>query len=656
MSRAGAALGRVAFALLAVACAHAPAAGHADAAAAAPDSPYASARAYRHYLDALLARNADDLPAAASELREALLYDPASPHLHTVLAEVLLSQGHVAEAEQELHAAIGLDPRHAPALVLLGRIAQAREKPDEARSRFRAALASDPDDADAHRGLVRLELSVGNLEAAQETAAVLSRLAAQAQEGLRREDDADPSLGEGRVVADRLRDAAAGAWLDVARARIQRHDDAGAGKAFAEARAVLPSDADALAAEASWLESRGRIEAARALYLRLLAQRPESPEVLAALARLALFDGDLTTVEAHTRKLLELAANLDGAGAGREDDRSEVAGALLKLAIPLLGARRSAEAQEALRGALRLYPDHPELSFYRALALVQRGHPLQGALGFEAVQKSLAAGSGPIAPAFLGGDAEALSLDAQVQAALARGKAGEAQESMRRVRALFALHPADEGVALALLEVFDRAGKAADAIAVLGAAARAHPESDGLFYAFANALDRAGRRGEALATMRKVLSIQPQHSGALNYIGYTLTESGSPEELREAQTLLARAVELRPDDGAIADSWGFCLLKLGRADQALAELRRADKLAPGDPVILSHLGDALLAAGRKAEALAAFRSALSRLLPPPRARRAASAHARLDPPDRSPDPNDGRVRAEIEQKLKALAP
>jgi tetratricopeptide (TPR) repeat protein len=540
--------------------------------------------------------------------------------------------------------------------VLLGRIAQAREKPDEARNRFRAALASDPEDADAHRGLVRLELAAGNPDAAQEAAASLSRLAAQVQERARRDEEADLSLGEGRVKADRLRDAAAGAWLDIARAQVQRHDDAGAEKAFSEARAALPSDAEALGAEASWLESRGRIEPARALYLRLLAQRPESPEVLAALARLALFDGDLPTVDAHTRKLLELAANLEGAGPDREDDRGEVAGALLKLAIPLLGARRSAEAQSALRGALRLYPDHPELSFYRALALVQRGRPLQGALGFEAVQKALAARAGPIAPAFLGGDPEALSLDAQVQAALARGKAGEAQESMRRVRALFAAHPADESVALALLEVFERAGKTAGAIDLLLAATRAHPESDGLFYGLANAQDRAGRRTEALATMRKVLSLQPQHSGALNYIGYTLTERGSPEDLREAQSLLARAVDLRPDDGAIADSWGYCLLKLGRADQALAELRRADRLTPGDPVILSHLGDALLATGRRAEALAAFRSALSRLLPPPKVRRAAAAHARLDPPDRSPDPDDRRVRAEIEQKLKALAP
>src|SRR5207248_4796771 len=99
------------------------------------------------------------------------------------------------------------------------------------------------------------------------------------------------------------------------------------------------------------------------------------------------------------------------------------------------------------------------------------------------------------------------------------------------------------------------------------------------------------------------------------------TEEGSPADLREAETLLARAVELRPDDGAIADSYGFCLLRLGHDAEALVELRRADKLAPGDPVILSHLGDALLAAGKRAEALAAFRAALGRLQPAAASRR-----------------------------------
>src|SRR5205823_5316615 len=177
-----------------------------------------------------------------------------------------------------------------------------------------------------------------------------------------------------------------------------------------------------------------------------------------------------------------------------------------------------------------------------------------------------------------------------------------------------------------------------------------------LLYGLANAQDRKGDRQKALSTMRKVLALQPSHSGALNYIGYTLTEAGDPAALREAETLLARAVELRPDDGAIADSYGFCLLRLARAPEALAELRRADQLAPNDPVILSHLGDALLATGHRDEALDAFRRALARLAPPVHQvqHRQYPQASVADPPDRLPEPGDAKVRAELLQKVRAL--
>ena len=649
----------VAFALLAVACAHSrqsrlsphPAAeGAAEDVDSGEVQPRASPRAYRHYLDAQLAKNADDFATAASELREALLYDPESPHLHCVLAEVLIKQGRLNDAEEELQTALALDPKHAPARLLSARIAVARGNLPEAREHFQIAIEGQPDDAEAYHDLVRLLLATGEAPAAEAVAERLAIRLRSAQE--RGGDDADAL-----VTVDRLREQSAAVWVELGRWWAQHGDDEAARRALARARSASPSDPDALAAEAAWLETKRRFAEARERYLRLLSQRPEAPEVLAALARVALAEGDVDTVSAHSRKLLGLAANVereDDAG-DREEDRRDLAAALLRVSVALLGAHRSAEAQHALDGALRLYPHHPELSFYRAVALVQRGHPRDGALAFEAVERRITASAGePASPVFLGMEPAAFVLDARVQAALARGRAGETQESMRRLRLLFAEHPAEEEVALALLESFDRAGKAGDAEQILAAAVRAHPETQGLLYALANAEDRAGMQSKALTTMRMVLSGQPQHAGALNYIGYTLTERGSPMDLREAEPMLARAVELRPDDGAIADSYGLCLLKLGRPAQALAELRRADKLSPGDPVILSHLGDALIAAGRRDEARSVFKRALA----PPKAparHPLAEAQAMIDPRDRS-DRDDAKVRAEIEKKLRSLAP
>jgi len=71
-------------------------------------------------------------------------------------------------------------------------------------------------------------------------------------------------------------------------------------------------------------------------------------------------------------------------------------------------------------------------------------------------------------------------------------------------------------------------------------------------------------------------------------------------------------------------------------------------------VILSHLGDALIAAGRRDEARSVFKRALA----PSRASARhplAEAQAMIDPRDRT-DRDDAKVRAEIEKKLRSLAP
>ncbi|MFL5310376.1 MAG: tetratricopeptide repeat protein [Myxococcales bacterium] len=598
-----------------------------------------------------MARERDDHAAAARELHEALLYDPDSGYLRTLLAEELLRQGRIAEAERELHTALDRDPRYAPAHVLAARVALAGGRTDEARVRLRSAIAAAPRVPDAYRDVVRVEIAQGVLAAAAAVADELGSAAEQVETG-----GADRGRSDA-WQAGRLRAQAADAWLEVARAMADGDDDAGAQDAFARASALRPDTDDALATRAAFLESRRRWAEARELQLRLLARRPDSPDVLSALARISLAEGELEVASAHVQKLRALAA----AAAG-DDDRRELAGALFRVAVPLLGAHRAGDAEAALDAALRIFPGHPELSFYRALALEERGRHRDAAQVFEQIEAALNAPGRPResalaavadGPAFLAPDPAQLLLDARVQAALARGRAGETAEAARRMKVLFSADPRDEAVALGLLEAFERAGRSGAALTMLEEGARKHPDSPALLYARASALDRAGRVPEALAAMRKVLAVAPAHAGALNYVGYVMTEQGG--DLREAEGLLRRAVQLRPDDGAVADSLGFCLLKEGRVEPALAELRRADRLAPGDPVILGHLGDALLAAGQRDAAGDAFRRALARLAKAPRGARGKRVpEVAEEQESRSPEPGDARVRAELLEKLRSL--
>jgi tetratricopeptide (TPR) repeat protein len=480
----------------------------------------------------------------------------------------------------------------------------------------------------------------------------------------------------------------------VGRAFAERREEAKAADAFAKAEAGAPGAAELVMARAAFLESRRRFSESRDAWLRLYAQRPDAPEVLAALSRLSLEAGEPDAAEVHLRKLIELAGDLEpyppepkkGSPVQeppeRIEARREAAAALLRAGLPLLGARRITSALQAFEAGLRLLPEQPELELYKGLSLLQRGRAKEAAALFDQVAAhatALAAAARAGQPArkeaprmLLGIEPGALALDAKVQAALARGRAGEVEGSLRRLRAIFGDRPAEGDVALGLLEGFDRAGRAAEASALIAAALQKQPENPQLLFALATALDRSRKLEQALATMRRLLALQPEHAGALNYVGYTLAERGSPQDLAEAEPLLSRAVELRPDDGAVADSFGLLLLKRGRAAEALVELRRADALTPGDPVILSHLGDALLAEGQREEAAAVFRRALGRLQPAEARRRSdgarrertASSRPRADSTreapeeepdgaDRLPEPGDARVRAELEAKLRS---
>lgn len=129
------------------------------------------------------------------------------------------------------------------------------------------------------------------------------------------------------------------------------------------------------------------------------------------------------------------------------------------------------------------------------------------------------------------------------------------------------------------------------------------------------------RRPLAREFMDKALEVKPDYADALNYVGYDLADHG--ENLDEAERLVRRALELRPDSGHIVDSLGWvyyrraeALLEAGRIQEAHAwlfraesELLRADKLTGGNPVILEHIGDVYLALGRDAEALSYYERA-----------------------------------------------
>jgi tetratricopeptide (TPR) repeat protein len=107
------------------------------------------------------------------------------------------------------------------------------------------------------------------------------------------------------------------------------------------------------------------------------------------------------------------------------------------------------------------------------------------------------------------------------------------------------------------------------------------------YYYLAVLFEKQGKIKESLAELHKILEINPDHAHALNFLGYTMIESG--ENLDQAYQFIQRAVSLKPDDGYIRDSLGWYYYKTGNYQKALKEISTAQTLVQDDHVISKHL-------------------------------------------------------------------
>ena len=82
------------------------------------------------------------------------------------------------------------------------------------------------------------------------------------------------------------------------------------------------------------------------------------------------------------------------------------------------------------------------------------------------------------------------------------------------------------------------------------------------------------------------------------------------QNLDEAVKMIAKAIEIEPENGYFIDSLGWAYYQQGKYPEALRELKRAVEKTKEDPVILEHLGDAYVKNGLDAEAIATWERAL----------------------------------------------
>ncbi len=154
-----------------------------------------------------------------------------------------------------------------------------------------------------------------------------------------------------------------------------------------------------------------------------------------------------------------------------------------------------------------------------------------------------------------------------------------------------------------LLRNVDRDQEAMD---LLQQAIKTNPDNADLLYDYAMIAEKLDRVDVMEKALRHVIEINPTNQQAYNALGYSFADRNI--RLPEARVLIEKALSLAPDDAFIIDSMGWLEFRENKIESALANLQRAYKLRP-DADIAVHVGEVLWRMGEQKKAIAIWKEA-----------------------------------------------
>ncbi|MBB6241752.1 tetratricopeptide repeat protein [Rhodanobacter sp. MP1X3] len=204
-------------------------------------------------------------------------------------------------------------------------------------------------------------------------------------------------------------------------------------------------------------------------------------------------------------------------------------------------------------------------------------------------------------------DDDAHAFEADLRSAVilqSQGKENEAHQALEQMQIDYLDQPAQLRQAYQVdAELYMRDQKYPQAVTAFSRALQVVPDDPDLLYGRGLAYAEAGNVDLAVKDFHRLLKLKPGDVDASNALGFTLADAD--RDLPEAERLIQTARTAKPNDPAIADSWGWLQYRLGHLDQAAQVLSSAWQ-AQKDADVGVHLGEVLWKQGRQQEAQRVF--------------------------------------------------
>jgi tetratricopeptide (TPR) repeat protein len=187
----------------------------------------------------------------------------------------------------------------------------------------------------------------------------------------------------------------------------------------------------------------------------------------------------------------------------------------------------------------------------------------------------------------------------QLMLALQLADSGNPEDGIKLAKAQLKGNAEDRDVNLVLAQIYTRLRRWKEAADQIDAAEVLTTKQDDKIYIYflRGALDeRQKHYDSAEEQFRKILAIDSNNSMTLNYLGYMLADRGV--KLDDALTMVQKAVQQDPQNGAYLDSLGWVYFRMGQYALAEANLRKASERISTDPQVHDHLGELYEKTGR----------------------------------------------------------
>jgi len=568
---------------------------------------------------------------AIEEYRQAIQADPSSDFLNAQLAELYARTGRIRDAVLEAQDILKRDPNNILAHKLLGRVylrslgdtqagTQSREVLKLAIEQYQALAKLEPKNADNHLLLGRLYILNKDYKGAETEFKTATNLDPSSEEAVTSLALLYNETGENKKAAEVLNlvpedHRTSKMYAALGYTYEQQKDYKQAIAAYKQAVKLDKENVDAMRGLAQNLANDNQTEAALSEYQMVQDADPQDYQAPLRMAEIYRRQGkfdlameNLKKAEALSQDSLEIPYN-EAIVLEAQGKFDEAAATLQKLVARTTspdgnyssGERNNRALFLERLGSIYREAGKPDAAIETYRKIIDLGGD-EAARGYQDLidvyrdQKQWSDADRIAREAV-----EKLPKDKNLKMALALQLAddGKADEAVRTASSLLKGGPEDRDTYIQISQIYARLKKWKDAENSLAQAqklATRPEEKEYIQFILGSVYERQKKYDQAEQAFRQVLQIDPNNSQTLNYLGYMLADRNT--HLEEALNLIKHAVELDPQNGAYLDSLGWAYFRLGRYEEAEANLRRAAAKTPNDATVQDHLAELYAKTGK----------------------------------------------------------